>query len=44
MWKKELPYRNKSRHGVLGFWHEIKLGIWKEHLEICEQSNEEVPF
>lgn len=25
----------KRRHGVLGFWHQIKLSMWRDHLAIC---------
>lgn len=28
-------WRQKRRNSVLGFWHELKLSMWKEHLEMC---------
>lgn len=28
-------WRQKRRASVLGFWHELKLGMWREHLELC---------
>lgn len=47
-------WRYKRRHTVLGFWHELKLSMWQEHLYMCEKQAEyeaeqaededEVPF
>lgn len=31
---------NKRRHTILGRWREIKLGMWQEHLEMCERQAE----
>jgi len=28
-------WRCKSRHGVLGFWREIKQGDWRRHMSEC---------
>jgi hypothetical protein len=30
----------KRRHTILGKWREIKLGMWGEHLYVCEQQAE----
>jgi len=32
-------WRNKSKHGVLGYWREIKKRMWAEHLEWCKPSD-----
>lgn len=26
---------HKRRAGVLGYWHELKLAAWQEHLDTC---------
>lgn len=31
---------NKRRHTVLGRWHQVKLSMWEEHLEICQRQYE----
>lgn len=31
---------NKRRHTILGRWHQIKVGMWDEHLEICQRQYE----
>jgi hypothetical protein len=31
-------WRQKRRRGVLGYWHEIKLSLWRSHLAWCESS------
>lgn len=28
-------WRHKRRSSVLGFWHELKLGLWRYHLDLC---------
>lgn len=28
--------KNGRRSGVLGYWHELKLGQWKQHIGLCE--------
>lgn len=33
-------WANKRRHTILGRWREIKLGMWQEHLEMCERQIE----
>ena len=41
-------WRQKRRCGVLGFWHQLKLDMWKIHLRECHDeyihSSEETPF
>lgn len=37
-WSNSDDYRDwhpKRRHTVLGRWHEIKMMLWKEHIEHC---------
>ena len=34
-------WRHKRRHSVLGFWRELKLKLWREHLEMCEEASNE---
>lgn len=29
----------KRRNSVLGFWREIKLKMWGEHLEMCDSAD-----
>jgi hypothetical protein len=31
----------KRRHGVLGYWHELKLKMWAEHIKECERGHTE---
>ncbi len=31
---------NKRRRTILGRWHEIKLTMWEEHLELCRRQRE----
>lgn len=31
-------WRHKRRGSVLGFWHELKQGMWREHLEMCKEA------
>lgn len=41
MWRSaEDPsqWKYKRRHGVLGLWREIKQGLWRDHVEACEQG------
>lgn len=26
------------RHGVLGYWHELKMLYWDQHLAMCESA------
>jgi hypothetical protein len=33
-------WRNKTRHTVLGKWHEIKKLWWELHLEECKRQKE----
>ncbi len=33
---------NKRRRTILGRWHEIKLSMWNEHLDMCEREAEYV--
>lgn len=28
-------WRSKRRNSILGFWHEIKLNLWREHCDLC---------
>lgn len=34
----------KRRNGVLGYWHQLKLEMWKKHVEECERKNENEIF
>jgi hypothetical protein len=34
-------WRHKRRKSVLGYWHELKLAMWREHLEMCGEVIEE---
>ena len=29
-------WRNLRRHGVLGFWHALKIDCWHAHLRDCQ--------
>ena len=29
-------WRQKRRASVLGFWHELKRDLWREHLAMCQ--------
>lgn len=31
-------WRQKRRNGVLGFWRELKQGMWREHLVMCRKG------
>lgn len=31
-------WKHKRRNTILGRWHEIKLGLWKGHVEQCLES------
>jgi hypothetical protein len=31
--------KNGRRAGVLGYWHELKLQFWDQHVGLCESSN-----
>lgn len=31
---------NKRRNTILGRWHQIKLEMWSEHLQLCELQTE----
>jgi len=33
-------WRHKRRKSVLGYWHELKLAMWREHLEMCKEVTE----
>lgn len=33
-------WKNKSRGVVLGFWRELKRGIWRDHLALCKAAKE----
>lgn len=35
-------WRNRGRHGVLGYWRELKLQLWATHVAEC--SPPPVPF
>lgn len=36
-------WRQKRRNSVLGFWHELKLGLWEYHIGQCGQTEESDP-
>lgn len=31
--------KNGRRRGVLGYWHELKLNFWDQHVGLCESTN-----
>lgn len=31
-------WRQRRRHSVLGYWHELKIQLWMLHLGLCEQA------
>jgi hypothetical protein len=35
-------WKHKRRNTVLGFWREIKLGMWKEHLFLCDKNESHI--
>jgi len=38
-------WRYKMRGSVLGFWRELKQAMWKEHLDLCKEAeNDPLPF
>ena len=48
LWKSSedrSQWLNKGRHTVLTVlwrWHELKQGLWQDHLEMCEGGDEEI--
>ena len=34
----QTEWKYKRRHTVLGMWHSIKVLMWDEHIEECEQQ------
>lgn len=36
--------KNGRRAGVLGYWHELKMGQWAQHLGLCEAGTPELPM
>lgn len=32
--------KNGRRHGVLGYWHELKLAYWDQHVGECTDARE----
>lgn len=39
-------WKHKRRNTVLGLWHQIKMGMWYNHLEMCEREygDDVLPF
>jgi len=33
-------WRNKTRHTILGKWHELKKRLWSHHIEECSMQKE----
>jgi len=33
-------WKYKRRHTVLGYWHELKLQLWEEHVRTCKGETE----
>lgn len=31
-------WRCRSRHAVLGYWHELKLQLWASHQGLCDDE------
>lgn len=38
LWKENLPYPNKRRHGRLGKLREVKLMYWEIHINECNTA------
>lgn len=39
---KRQRVKNGRRHGVLGFWHELKRSYWDQHVGMCESGTPEL--
>ena len=35
MWRAAPPWRYRRRHGVLGYWRQLKLAAWAIHVAEC---------
>lgn len=33
-------WKPKGRKSVLGFWHQLKRGLWAEHLAACQAAHD----
>lgn len=34
--------KNGRRRGVLGYWHELKVSYWQQHVGMCEAGQREL--